>query len=112
MQRVCALSGEQLAVNWFRGGGGGGGGGGECSGQLQLPEVGGEGELGELGDDLEGVSEGEGTKGAREQGSKGEGSRKEGSKIRATLLASDAKLDTCDLQVHSLTHVHTYLLQL
>ena len=64
MQRVCALSGEQLAVNWFRGRGGG-----ECSGQLQLPEVGGEGELGELGNDLEGVREKEPReKGAREKG--------------------------------------------
>lgn len=31
--------------------------GGECSGQLQLPEVGGGGKLGELGDGLEGVRE-------------------------------------------------------
>ena len=77
MQRVCALSGEQLAVNWFRGGGGGG----ECSGQLQLPEVGGEGELGELGNDLEGVREkeprekGAGKKGAREKGAGKKGPR-------------------------------------
>ena len=33
------------------------GGGCECSGQLQLPEVGGGGKLGELGDGLEGVRE-------------------------------------------------------
>ena len=31
--------------------------GGDCSGQLQLPEVGGGGKLGELGDGLEGVRE-------------------------------------------------------
>ena len=73
MQRVCALSGEQLAVNWFRGGGGGGGG--ECSGQLQLPEVGGEGELGELGNDLEGVREKE--KERREQGRREQGRREQ-----------------------------------
>ena len=76
MQRVCALSGEQLAVNWFRGGGGGGGGGGECSGQLQLPEVGGEGELGELGNDLEGVRE----KRAREKGAREKGAGEKGAR--------------------------------
>ena len=75
MQRVCALSGEQLAVNWFRGGGGGGGGG-ECSGQLQLPEVGGEGELGELGNDLEGVRE----KKPREKGAGKKGAGKKGAR--------------------------------
>ena len=121
MQRICALSGEQLAVSWLRGGGGGGG---ECSGQLQLPEVGGEGKLGELGNGLEGVREngvrenGAREKGAREKGARENGAREKGAREQdkdpqvATLLASDAKLDTCNLQVQLLTHVYTHLFQL
>ena len=68
VQRVCALSGEQLAVSWLRGGGRGG----ERSGQLQLPEMGGGGELGELGNGLEGARK----KGVRENGAREKGTRK------------------------------------